>query len=183
MAYVKPLDSATTEFDQQIEIAEKMLRKINLSNDYKKKVRLRIESVLALFSEINDKDFAIKTRDFVFVSLYDYLHERLMWSLFEKTAGDRSATAWVAATDGIGYIAQDFLKAKLNPKNQRISLVGFDNGQTTVTRHLTSYDFDMAGQLQHALLFAIGREKISARSPRTLEWPGILYQRQSSFKV
>jgi DNA-binding LacI/PurR family transcriptional regulator len=73
-----------------------------------------------------------------------------------------------------------FLAERLVVVPARLSLVAFDNTTEAAAINLTSYDFDQAGRLHQAFSFALGRPGTGAKTPQTIEWPGILYQRKSS---
>jgi DNA-binding LacI/PurR family transcriptional regulator len=93
---------------------------------------------------------------------------------------DPSITAWVAVTDGIGRAALHFLHENRIDVPGRISVVAFDNEVGSRLENLSSYEFDMPGLLHQTMSFAAGRAGTAIKVQRVVEWPGILFQRQSS---
>jgi DNA-binding LacI/PurR family transcriptional regulator/DNA-binding transcriptional regulator YhcF (GntR family) len=103
---------------------------------------------------------------------------RFLRPTLEKLFADPDITAWVAANDGVGCAALDFLAEK--KALSEISVVGFDNTLVAAERNLTSYEFDLRGRLHHAFSFALGKIDKPARH---FEWPGVFFQRKSSRKA
>jgi DNA-binding FadR family transcriptional regulator/DNA-binding LacI/PurR family transcriptional regulator len=147
----------------------------------------RIKSIIKVAKTmplLGDKD---SIADRMQLSIVDLLgapyHTRLHAPIFQTIFDDPSITAWVAATDGIGIPALQFLNTKAN-QSRKISIVGFDNSLASTADGLSSYDFDLAGRLHHAFSFALGRiAGNNTKTHRIIEWPGILYQRKSSGKA
>jgi DNA-binding GntR family transcriptional regulator len=103
--------------------------------------------------------------------------------LFDRLLADSSITAWVAATDGIGFAALSYLQNKKVSLPKQLSLVAFDNSLQSTARGLSTYDFDIAGLLGEALSIATNRSVVPRKSRRIAEWPGTLIVRQTSGKA
>jgi DNA-binding LacI/PurR family transcriptional regulator/DNA-binding transcriptional regulator YhcF (GntR family) len=77
-----------------------------------------------------------------------------MVPLFEAALEDREITAWVCGMDYIALIAQRFLASRGIAVPQRLSLIGFDNIQSSLESGLSTYHFDL-GTLAHNMLIHI----------------------------
>jgi DNA-binding GntR family transcriptional regulator len=172
-----------TDLEDQMEIISQTIPRLRLIKAQTEPIRRQVKILMNLFRIGGEQEHAESIRDHLFNLLGGHLRGQMLIPLFKKVLSVPAITAWVAATDGTGFAAQDFLRKQSVSMRDRISVCAFDNSVQAVAENLTSYDFDAAGLLFQALSFAVGRPGSVPKSQRVVEWPGILYQRQSSGKA
>jgi DNA-binding GntR family transcriptional regulator/DNA-binding LacI/PurR family transcriptional regulator len=172
-----------TELDRLMAGRARIAEMLHLTRREINQVREQAEIAVELYRAGGAEGIAETVRARVFELIGQQYGQRYVEPMFTDLLSDDSITAWVASTDGIGFAAQIFLQGQSIDMPGRISLVAFDNTTLAATRNLTSYEFDLAGRLHHALSFAAGRAEFASKGPQTIEWPGVLYQRRSSGKA
>jgi DNA-binding LacI/PurR family transcriptional regulator/DNA-binding transcriptional regulator YhcF (GntR family) len=170
--------------DNLLESMRKASEKLNLRKEETELMRRHIKPAIDLFKAGADQTLANTVRNQVFYTLGPRIHQRFLQPVFRQVLlTNQSATAWVAANDGIGKLALTFLREQKIKVPGSISVIGFDNSLEAMLENLTSIDYDIPGMLHQAMSFAAGRPGAASKSPKIIEWPGILYQRQSSGKA
>jgi DNA-binding LacI/PurR family transcriptional regulator len=79
-----------------------------------------------------------------------------MEALFREAAGDRSATAWVAANDLVGIMALEFLRRSGVAAPGNVSVAGFDDSVESFRAGLTSYNFNVEAVVRAVLSHVTG---------------------------
>lgn len=72
-------------------------------------------------------------------------------NLIKDASADRSITAWVCANDHIAVLITDYWDFCAIPFSERPALVGFDNSFNSFERNITSYEFNISGEVQQML--------------------------------
>jgi DNA-binding LacI/PurR family transcriptional regulator len=167
------------EVDQLIERRPALAQQLRMGDDDIARTRALADMALALG---RFGPFAGRLRADINEFIGIPFHPRFHKPVLQPILADRSVTAWVCATDGIGFAVMSFLRSESVPMPERVSVVGFDNSLTATALNFSSYDFDLAGRINHALAFVTGRAG-SAKTRSVLEWPGRIIERKSSGKA
>jgi DNA-binding LacI/PurR family transcriptional regulator/DNA-binding transcriptional regulator YhcF (GntR family) len=171
---------AGEEFKQLLERVEQTSKKLQMSAQEIEWMRRHVKPAIDLCKAGGEPALAESVRARIFTVLGDRIHRKFLQPFFRKLLEDPSITAWVAVTDGIGRAALHFLHENRIDVPGRISVVAFDNEVGSRLENLSSYEFDMPGLLHQTMSFAAGRAGTAIKVQRVVEWPGILFQRQSS---
>jgi DNA-binding GntR family transcriptional regulator len=169
------------ELDQLLANSRHLARRLRLKPEEVRQIHRQAKIAIELFHAGGQEGIAERTRLYIFELIGHQYGNRFLQPTFEQLLSDRSITAWVAATDGLGVPALRYLREhSMTDMPKRISVIAFDNSLMGTADGLSSYDFDMQGRFHYALSFAAGRKMPSVTTRNVIEWPGILYQRQSS---
>jgi DNA-binding LacI/PurR family transcriptional regulator/DNA-binding transcriptional regulator YhcF (GntR family) len=174
---------APAELDHLLSNSAGLAQRLRLKPDEIRQIHHQAKIAIQLYNAGGQEGIANAMRFHIFELIGHQYGNRFLQPTFEQLLTDRIVTAWVAATDGIGHAALTYLHEHAIDIPGKLSLVAFDNSQTAAADDLSSYDFDMQGRLHHALSFVAGRMPAHAKKHNIDEWPGILYQRQSSGKT
>jgi DNA-binding transcriptional regulator YhcF (GntR family) len=98
----------------------------------------------------------------------------------ESALDMRDITAWVADGDALAFLLLDFLETRRVPVPQRISVVGFDNVEDSMSVGLTTYSFNMPALVDAMLGHVLGSPKTTAKNKRpVIEVPGYVVDRRT----
>jgi DNA-binding LacI/PurR family transcriptional regulator/DNA-binding FadR family transcriptional regulator len=103
----------------------------------------------------------------------------LMNPVFAETLKTSRATAWVCSEDATALAALTFLRSRKEAVPDRISVVGFDNWFDAYAYGLSSFDFNMNGMIQQALLM-ISDDKFLKSKPVISEVDGYVVERRTT---
>jgi DNA-binding LacI/PurR family transcriptional regulator/DNA-binding transcriptional regulator YhcF (GntR family) len=95
--------------------------------------------------------------------------------LFKKT----SATAWVCSDDKTALTAVTFLRSMGKRVPEDVSVFGFDNWRAAAEEGLSTYDFNMNGMIQQALMMILD-DKILKSTRAISEVDGYVVERTTS---
>lgn len=114
-------------------------------------------------------------------TLREILMRMLTESLVERAAAEQSATAWVAANDGVAMCCLELLKRRRIRVPEHTSLVGFDNSIEALQHKLTSYDFDRYSLIHACLTHALSPrpERDARRRPCDIQMEGVIRVRDT----
>jgi hypothetical protein len=114
-------------------------------------------------------------------SLWEMRLEALMKPTLEKALANRAITAWVAESDFVALLAQQFLRTKGVRVPDDISLIGFDDSIEALGAGLSSFNFNVPA-LVHAVMNHIQFSSSSRRLVNTgpLEIEGMVMERQTT---
>jgi DNA-binding LacI/PurR family transcriptional regulator len=122
------------------------------------------------FTGIQDKILATMSTD----ALKLYLRP-----LFAQVLDKSKATAWICSDEVTAYSALSFLRRGKKRVPEEIALVGFENNPDSVSYQLTTYDFNMRGIVQKALL-AMTDKKVMSKMSRVSEVEGFVVERRTT---
>jgi DNA-binding LacI/PurR family transcriptional regulator/DNA-binding transcriptional regulator YhcF (GntR family) len=123
--------------------------------------------------------------------IYDFELDRLLHTtsdkaiefyfepLFKKVLAKSGATAWILPDAQSAISAVAFLKNSGKKVPEEISVFGFDNWRNDLDKQLSTYDFNMNGMVQEALLM-INDEKILKSKPMISEVDGYVVERRTT---
>ena len=100
-------------------------------------------------------------------------------ALFERVYRESTATVWVCSDDKTGIRAVEFLRRKGRKVPENISVFGFENWRESHEMHLSTYDFNMPGMVQQALLMILDEKARKAR-PAVSEVEGFVVERRTT---
>ncbi len=100
--------------------------------------------------------------------LSEALYRRLL-PQFSRALRDNAATVWLFANDTTAMMGLEFLKQQGIAVPERISVMGFDDTPSALTRELTTYDFDVPGMATEIVRMLLERPD---DKPRIIEPPG-----------
>lgn len=107
-------------------------------------------------------------------SLEDYLLPFL-----QDIYGKNSATAWVCSDDKTALTAVSVLRSCNKKVPEDISVIGFDNWRAAYENQLSTFDFNMNGMVQQALLMILDEKTFSDR-PVISEVDGYVVERRTT---
>jgi hypothetical protein len=99
--------------------------------------------------------------------------------LFKKALKAGMGATWVCSDDKAAIIALNFLRTAKIKVPEEISIVGFDNWREAAEHHISSYDLNMNGFVQQALIMILDEKAFKARSVIT-EVDGYMVERQTT---
>jgi DNA-binding LacI/PurR family transcriptional regulator len=118
----------------------------------------------------------------VYESLFAGFLRGVMIPLFRSALSSKDISAWVCINDIVGIIALDVLEQEHVAVPAPISVVAFDDTLHSLTRGLTSYNFNVPGliasMLSHILEKNPGKKKSDQQS--ITEVNGLIMERRSS---
>jgi DNA-binding LacI/PurR family transcriptional regulator/DNA-binding transcriptional regulator YhcF (GntR family) len=100
-------------------------------------------------------------------------------TLFEQVFAASTATAWVCSDDKTALRAVDFLRRKGKQVPKDISVFGFENWREARERQLSTYDFNMPGMVQQAVL-SVQDERSFQQLPTISEVEGYVVERRTT---
>jgi DNA-binding FadR family transcriptional regulator/DNA-binding LacI/PurR family transcriptional regulator len=178
------LRSYTKEaFSQLLAVTIETSKKLHLKADEANQIRRQVKPAIDFYKAGGETFLADTMRDRIFEVIGGQFQQRLMQPIFRQLLKDPAVTAWVAATNRIGLSAQTFLREQSVKVPDAKTIIAFDNSFAATVENLACYDFDLAGLMLQALSFAVGRPAAKTKAQRVIEWPGILYPRQTLAKA
>jgi DNA-binding GntR family transcriptional regulator/DNA-binding LacI/PurR family transcriptional regulator len=104
-----------------------------------------------------------------------------LYPIFKKALGFGLGTTWVCSDDKAAIIAMNFLTDMGVKVPAQIAVIGFENWRETADRHISSFDFNMNGMVQEAMLMIIDR-KVFKSKPAISGIDGYVVERQTTRK-
>jgi DNA-binding LacI/PurR family transcriptional regulator/DNA-binding transcriptional regulator YhcF (GntR family) len=98
---------------------------------------------------------------------------------FSNVLQNSTATAWVCGEDKTALWALEYLQSQGKKVPENISLIGFENWREAREHQMSTYDFNMNGMVQQALLM-IADEKILKSKPAISEVDGYVVERRTT---
>jgi DNA-binding LacI/PurR family transcriptional regulator/DNA-binding GntR family transcriptional regulator len=109
----------------------------------------------------------------------DTAHRLYLQPLFEKILDSSKADAWVCSDDKTALSALAFLRTRAKRVPEDISILGFENWRETYAHQLSTYDFNIGGMVQQALLLIVN-EKMFRSAPAMAEVDGYVVERRTT---
>jgi DNA-binding LacI/PurR family transcriptional regulator len=99
--------------------------------------------------------------------------------LFRKALTCGHGATWVCSDDKAAIIALNFLRGAKVKVPDQIAIVGFDNWREASEHHISSFDLNMLGFVQQALIMILDEKALKMR-PVISEVEGYMVERQTT---
>jgi DNA-binding LacI/PurR family transcriptional regulator len=133
--------------------------------------------------KVTEKDYSSDVYNAIVRSLLIVAADRgtdcFLYPLFRKALEYGSGTTWVCSDDKAAIIAMNFLNDMHIKVPAQIAVIGFENWRETADRHISSFDFNMNGMIQEAMLMIID-SKVFKSKPTISGIDGYVVERQTT---
>jgi DNA-binding LacI/PurR family transcriptional regulator/DNA-binding transcriptional regulator YhcF (GntR family) len=144
-------------------------------------LRPMVDAMQELMGKKHDTRTLVRLQQFVGSIATDRALAVWMTPLFNTVLSKGNATAWVCPSDQIALAALSFLESRKIEVPGKISVIGFDNWQEAHEQQLSTFDFNMHGMIQEALLMIFDRKEFR-RKPVVSEVDGYVVERRTTKK-
>jgi DNA-binding LacI/PurR family transcriptional regulator len=107
--------------------------------------------------------------------------ERYLATFLDGILRRSAATAWVCADDMTAIGAASFLRSRGKRVPEDISVIGFDNFRESHEHQVSTFDFNMNGMVQQAMLMIMDEAALRSR-PAISEVDGYVVERRTTGK-
>lgn len=138
-----------------------------------------VDAMQELINRKHDTRTLVQMQQFVGSIATDRALAVWMTPLFNTVLARDNATAWVCPSDQVALAALSFLESRKADVPGKISVIGFDNWKEAHEQQLSTFDFNMHGILQEALLMIFDRKRFRNK-PEISEVEGYVVERRTT---